>query len=447
MVLFARVSGVMHPPPSNSVMETQARALAYEIPKLSKTAVGRPLFVEHDYSRGPIGKIAEIGVAPSGAIMAKVDIDLSKQEGIDALEAVKNGKYKCFSMGMKFRKGGDGVSLHDFECFELSLCEEGRLEGTKIVTCEDPRDSTCRISFGGLEVMCNGPDQLETMIKQAKTLQPRPSTNLSYLYALQRQKEALRFSDVNVKKITLGNLTSINPGTVILQASQKMASPEADQLDVDKLEQNADNWKMLLSTVKGLGMENEILHKKYSALIQKDIQHVSKFADDVLGDGSKDEDVLAIVKNADDRTKVKETFQYYLNAQDPVSIDNAKVVIDLLRTLKDERSQLKLQCSKLQEENEQLKKELKNVGPTPELKDSPLVSKNSNATKTPLSVMEANLLYRQLQNGKRSLISQNSETPAPPPPSTINLKRLRETLTSEFHNDLLLPVDEVLGKK
>lgn len=108
-----------------------------EIPEHCKTTINVPVYLTHKHDLGPVGRIAKAWLE-NGKMMVAGIIRDNTPAGKIASEGVLNGELKGLSLavihGMLKNNSGKTTEILWKKIIDVSVCEEGDLPGTLIMT-------------------------------------------------------------------------------------------------------------------------------------------------------------------------------------------------------------------------------------------------------------------------------------------------------------------------
>lgn len=134
-----RIKGVIHPPPERYVKGHRLYMgpciREDEVGDFMEQLAGGHVVVDHDYDKYSIGRIGnEFARGPNGSVIADLEIDLAAPGAKETIRKVESGEWSGLSIGTFLTPHGTEPGYSHLQPFEISICEEGAIPGTHILS-------------------------------------------------------------------------------------------------------------------------------------------------------------------------------------------------------------------------------------------------------------------------------------------------------------------------
>lgn len=154
-----------------------------EIPKHCKTTINVPVYLKHKHDLGPVGRIVKAWMEKGKMLVAGL-IQEDSLPGRAAKKGIKSGILKGLSLGVIHgvlkNNSGKCTDILWREIVDVSVCEEGDLPGTRILTWASK-------------------EAVDRPLKDDRTVQPNSLSPYASFYGLQKQVPSYTKEEVQEK--------------------------------------------------------------------------------------------------------------------------------------------------------------------------------------------------------------------------------------------------------
>jgi hypothetical protein len=223
--------------------------------------VGAPIHLEHDTTKPAIGKVDKVYFASSGVVVAEFTIDDSTELGKQVADKIEKGEYKSLSQSYTSHMNWRG-DYWNLTAKEVSVCMEGALPGTRIVSLlRKDKSGVQHITWfaSGFEVLKNGASQREKFAKYT-ALEPY-AVDISKFHT----RDSLNKMATDAATPSKEQFEALMAEKAALEAQVKLSNQKVDELLEMEIKNRAlENAKLMHSVepyLEGTGITKENLQE------------------------------------------------------------------------------------------------------------------------------------------------------------------------------------------